>query len=60
MELYSTMPNTIIRKKEVHKRIYNKLMKVNDIEVILESEILSMLGNIVCFFWIDTDYRTMQ
>ena len=35
-------------------------MKVNNIEVLPESEILSMLGDIVRFFWIDTDYRTMQ
>ena len=35
-------------------------MKVNDIEAVLESEILSMLGDIVHFFQTDTDYRTTQ
>ena len=35
-------------------------MKVNNIEVVPESEILSILGDIVHFFQIDTDYRTTQ
>ena len=35
-------------------------MKVNEIKAVPKLEILRILGNIVYFFQIDTDYRIIQ